>query len=195
MYLVWWIWCLEITNTWLTFRPVYEKFNPTYIQLTKLLYTRDIQDKTVGTLSQRISTQCHALEGLQRHMEQIQEYLEKVLAGQLPLNNPILYQLQDIFNLLPNLNVEEFAKSFAVKTNDQMLVIYVTSIVRSVLALHNLISNKVSNREAEKMEEEGGSKQDGKKGSEEGKKGDETKKSDDKKSEEKTETGGDKKTK
>ena len=136
---------------------------------------RDIQDKTVGTLSQRINTQSHALEGLQRHMEQIQGYLEKVLAGQLPLNNPILYQLQDIFNLLPNLNLEEFSRAFSVKTNDQMLVIYVTSIVRSVIALHNLIGNKVSNREAEKQEEEG--KKDDKKSDD--------KKSEDKKSEDK----------
>jgi 26S proteasome regulatory subunit N8 len=114
---------------------------------------RDIQDKTVGTLSQRISTQSHALDGLQRHMEQIEGYLEKVLAGKLPLNNAILYQLQDIFNLLPNLNLEEFTKAFAVKTNDQMLVIYVASVVRSVIALHNLIRNKVANREAEKQED------------------------------------------
>ena len=150
-----------------------------YSILTSYSSLRDIQDKTVGTLSQRINTQSHALEGLQRHMEQIQGYLEKVLAGQLPLNHPILYQLQDIFNLLPNLNLEEFTRAFAVKTNDQMLIIYVTSIVRSVIALHNLIGNKVSNREAEKLEEEGG--KDGKKDE---KKSDD-KKSDDKKSEDK----------
>lgn len=31
----------------------------------------------------------------------------------------------------------------AVKTNDQMLVIYLSSLIRSVIALHNLINNKV----------------------------------------------------
>jgi len=30
-----------------------------------------------------------------------------------------------------------------VKTNDQMLVIYLSSLIRSVIALHNLINNKV----------------------------------------------------
>jgi len=30
-----------------------------------------------------------------------------------------------------------------VKTNDMMLVIYISSLVRSVIALHNLINNKV----------------------------------------------------
>ena len=113
---------------------------------------RDIQDKTVGTLSQKIGTQLHGLYGLQKHMETIQQYMDKVCEGKLPLNNPILYQLQDIFNLIPNLNLEEFGRSFAVKTNDMMFVIYMASIVRSVLALHSLIANKVSNREAEKQE-------------------------------------------
>ena len=73
----------------------------------------------------------------------------------LPINHQILYQLQDIFNLLPNLNLEEFTKSFAVKTNDQLLIVYVASLIRSVIALHNLIGNKVANREAEKLEKEG----------------------------------------
>ena len=150
------------------------KFNIIFNTYIDVHLYRDIQDKTVGTLSQRISTQSHALEGLQRHMEQIQDYLDKVLAGKLPLNHPILYQLQDIFNLLPNLNLEEFTRAFAVKTNDQMLVIYVASIVRSVIALHNLIGNKVANREAEKQEDKDKQKTDDKKDGkkEEGKKED-----------------------
>ena len=116
---------------------------------------RDIQDKTVGTLSQRIAGQIHSLQGLQTHLEGIRDYLEKVAMKKLPINHQILYQLQDIFNLLPNLNLEEFSKSFAVKTNDQLLVVYVASLIRSVIALHNLIGNKVANREAEKLEKEG----------------------------------------
>ncbi|RVW44557.1 26S proteasome non-ATPase regulatory subunit 7-like A [Vitis vinifera] len=52
-------------------------------------------------------------------------------------------KLQDVFNLLPNLNVAELIKAFAVKTNDMMLVIYLSSLIRSVIALHNLINNKV----------------------------------------------------
>ena len=117
---------------------------------------RDIQDKTVGTLSQRISSQLLSLQGLQKHLEHIRDYLQKVVAGKLPMNHTILYLLQDIFNLLPNLHLEEFTRSFAVKTNDQLLVVYLASLIRSVLALHNLIGNKVSNREAERKDGEKG---------------------------------------
>lgn len=114
----------------------------------------------MGTLSQRIGTQLHGLNGLLKHMESIQQYMDRVCEGKLPLNNPILYQLQDIFNLIPNLNLEAFGRSFAVKTNDMMLVVYMASIVRSVIALHSLIANKVSNREAEKQEGGSNKKQD-----------------------------------
>lgn len=49
---------------------------------------------------------------------------------------------QDIFNLLPNMNVEALSTSLAVKGNDMMAVIYLASLIRSVLALHKLIDNK-----------------------------------------------------
>ena len=37
-------------------------------------------------------------------------------------------------------------------TNDQMLVVYVAALIRSIVALHNLITNKLQNREAERSE-------------------------------------------
>ncbi|KAL2347674.1 hypothetical protein Fmac_001674 [Flemingia macrophylla] len=58
----------------------------------------------------------------------------------------------DVFNLLPNLNVADLIKAFAVKTNDMMLVIYLSSLIRSVIALHNLINNKMLNKEHERAE-------------------------------------------
>ena len=115
---------------------------------------RDIPDKTLGTLSQCISSQLLSLHGLQTHLAGIRDYLQKVAKKKLPINHQILYQLQDVFNLLPNLNVEEFTRSFAVKTNDQLLVVYVASLIRSVIALDNLIGNKLSISEAEKKEVE-----------------------------------------
>ncbi|KAH9362194.1 hypothetical protein HPB48_002172 [Haemaphysalis longicornis] len=76
----------------------------------------------------------------------------QVVLGNLPVNHTIIYQLQDIFNLLPDIGLQEFVKSLYVKTNDQMLVVYLASLVRSVVALHNLINNKITNRDAEKKE-------------------------------------------
>lgn len=70
-------------------------------------------------------------------------------AGKLPLNHQIVYQLQDILNLLPDISTDSFTDTLYVKTNDQMLVVYLASMVRSIVALHNLINNKITNRDAE----------------------------------------------
>ena len=40
------------------------------------------------------------------------------------------------------MNVDKLSRSFAVKSNDMMLVIYLSSMVRSVLAMHDLIDNR-----------------------------------------------------
>merc|ERR1712193_98142 len=85
-------------------------------------------------------------------------YLEQVAEGKLPMNHQITYLLQDIFNLVPDLTCESFVKSINVNTNDQMLVIYAASLIRSVIALHNLINNKLTNKEAERKEAGGTSK-------------------------------------
>ncbi|KAK9767602.1 proteasome regulatory particle subunit [Basidiobolus ranarum] len=111
---------------------------------------RDVKDNAVGTLSTRVTNQLQSLKGLGSRLVEISEYLQKVVAGELPVNHQIIHNLQDMFNLLPNLNVNDTSKAFSVKTNDQMLVIYLSSLIRAVIALHNLINNKVSNRESER---------------------------------------------
>lgn len=75
--------------------------------------------------------------------------MEAVLAGRYPPNWTILHNMQDIFNLLPNLQVDYVVKSFSVKTNDYMHVIYVCSLIKTVIGLHNLINNRINTREIE----------------------------------------------
>lgn len=62
------------------------------------------------------------LKGLRSRLLEVKEYMEAVLAGKLPVNHDIMYQLQDVFNLLPNLNVDELSRAFAVQTNDMLQV-------------------------------------------------------------------------
>lgn len=113
---------------------------------------RDIKDTTVGTLSQRITNQLMGLKGLHSHIDDVNRYLEKVASGQLPVNHQIICHLQDVFNLLPDVNLQDFVKAVYVKTNDQHLVVYLAALIRCIIALHNLINNKIQNRDAEKSE-------------------------------------------
>eukprot|EP00955_Chlamydomonas_euryale_P114955 366318-Chlamydomonas_euryale.AAC.14 len=111
---------------------------------------RDVKDATISTLSTDVSAKLQALNGLKSRLQEMQEYMGHVLSGKLPVNHDIMTYLQDIFNLLPNMNVEALSKALAVKSNDMMLVIYVASLIRSILALHKLIDNKEQRMWAEK---------------------------------------------
>ena len=73
--------------------------------------------------------------------------------------------LQDVFNLLPNLSTpkadssakdkapggvdapSELAHAMSIKTNDQLMAIYLSSLIRAITAFHDLIENKVQNRQ------------------------------------------------
>ncbi|MBA0572302.1 hypothetical protein Golob_002654 [Gossypium lobatum] len=120
---------------------------------------RDVKDTTISTLATEVTGKLTALKGLDERLREIRGYLDLVIDEKLPLNHEILYHLQDVFNLLPNLNVNDLIKAFAdfpfiaVQTNDMMLVIYLSSLIRSVIALHNLINNKMLNKEHEKAED------------------------------------------
>ncbi|SCV67292.1 BQ2448_5938 [Microbotryum intermedium] len=111
---------------------------------------RDIKNLSVGTLSSRVSDQLSSLRGLQSRLNEIKDYLQAVVDGAMPVNHQIMYNLQDMFNLLPNLEAAENAgqgeqgtrRPFTVATNDQLLVMYLSSLIRAVIALHDLVLNK-----------------------------------------------------
>jgi len=111
---------------------------------------RDIKDTVYGSLGERLSQQVLGLRGLDKHLQQVSNYLKQVMDGQLPVNNTIVYHLQDMFNLLPDVTHRPLVTSLTSQTNDQMLVVYLASLVRSVIALHSLIDNKLTNTDAEK---------------------------------------------
>jgi 26S proteasome regulatory subunit N8 len=180
---------------------------------------RDIRDVAVGTLSTRITSQLESLQGLHLRLQDIGKYLQKVLDGDLPVNHAILGNLQDVFNLLPNLSTpkidskdlpsvnglvngsvgisggntenSELARAMSIKTNDQLMSIYLSSLIRAITAFHDLIENKIQNKrniededakkdedvkKEEKLQLNGTSEKTDKEGKEEGKKDEKSKK-------------------
>lgn len=87
------------------------------------------------------------------------------------MNHAILGNLQDVFNLLPNLstpkpsshipngvdapakNNSELAHAMSIKTNDQLMAIYLSSLIRAITAFHDLIENKIQNRQQQEEKE------------------------------------------
>jgi 26S proteasome regulatory subunit N8 len=87
-------------------------------------------------------------------MLEIRDYLRQVAKGELPMNHQIVYHLQDALNLLPDLDDAAKTKAFTTNTNDQLLVVYLSSLLRAVIALHALVDNKESIGKAELEEKE-----------------------------------------
>jgi 26S proteasome regulatory subunit N8 len=104
-----------------------------------------------------------------------------VLDGELPVNHAILGNLQDVFNLLPNLSTpkvaakdlsavnsivngavgvsgggtenSDLARAMSIKTNDQLMAIYLSSLIRAITAFHDLIENKIQNKRQQEDED------------------------------------------
>jgi 26S proteasome regulatory subunit N8 len=129
---------------------------------------RDINDPSTSTLAKQIKEKVSGLNSFVGRLEDVRAYLEKVIGkfstdrlfllflllmsslpcscvvdGKMPVNNQINNNLQNILNMLPNLNVEALVRSMLVKTNDMYLAMYLAALVRSVIALHNLLNNKI----------------------------------------------------
>ncbi|KAM3715854.1 Hexokinase-2 [Dirofilaria immitis] len=114
---------------------------------------RDIKDQTAGTLSQRITDQLMGLRGLHSQLLDLQCYLHEVAEGKLPINHAVIYYIQEVLNLLPDVTSPQFVEAHNVQTNDQLMCVYMGSLVRTVIALHNLIDNKLSLQKNEKDKE------------------------------------------
>lgn len=120
---------------------------------------RDIRDQAAGNLLLHITQTYQSLLGLHQKLRDIANYLDKVYRQQLPINHTILGKLQNVFNLLPRLtntgNLTEastelrgsLTSAFTVKTNDELMVVYISTLVRAIIAFHDLIENKLENKQ------------------------------------------------
>lgn len=104
---------------------------------------RDINDPTVSTVTSLIKAKMSGLSALTEKLVEMKDYLEAVVEGRMKANQEIVANMQTILNLLPNLNVDELVKSMLIKTNDMHMVIYLSALIRSVIALHDLVNNKI----------------------------------------------------
>ena len=78
----------------------------------------------------------------------------------MPVNHQIVYHLQNalkLLKILPDLMDPSTTQSFASSTNDQMLFVYLSSLLRAVIALHALVDIEAT---IEKVELEEGEAKD-----------------------------------
>lgn len=119
---------------------------------------RDIPDREgrLASITQKVNGKCDALGMLAARLEEIRTYLEKVAEEKIKPSQKIIENVQDIFNLIPDLKsgfngslAQSLGKAFAIDSNDLLSVVYVGALAKSVMALHDLIVNREASRVAE----------------------------------------------
>jgi 26S proteasome regulatory subunit N8 len=104
---------------------------------------RDINDPTISTVASLVKGKLAGLATLTEKLVECKDYVEACVRGSQKVNPEIVANLQTIINLLPNLNTEEMVRSMLIKTNDMHMAIYLSALIRSVIALHDLVNNKI----------------------------------------------------
>ncbi|GAX23657.1 26S proteasome regulatory subunit N8 [Fistulifera solaris] len=104
---------------------------------------RDINDPTISTVASLIKAKVAGMATLTEKLVECKDYLQAVAHGTVSPNHEIIANLQTILNLLPNLNTPDLVKSLIVKTNDLEMALYLAALIRSVIALHDLVNNKI----------------------------------------------------
>ena len=121
---------------------------------------KDINDPNrVGLVSKIINDKEQSLLALIKKLTEIKKYLANVVSGKIPVNVQIIYNIQEIFNLLPNFDTESLIKAMSIQTNNNYLVLYISWLAKTVIALHKLINNKIAIKEEENMAKENAKKE------------------------------------
>lgn len=100
---------------------------------------------------QQINDKVVSLRGIEDRLRTCIEYLNSCSETNPP-NPEILNQIQSIVNVLPNLHVrdsfrcywqlDEIQEAMTAKTNDIYMLLFLSSLVRTVVSLHDLVKVK-----------------------------------------------------
>lgn len=142
----------QLVKTFFKLNTVIEASLPEEIGIEFML--RDINDNNrIGSASKIANDKVLSFKALIKRLTDIKEYLLKVISGKIPANPQIIYNIQEIFNFLPNFETDNVVKALSMQTNNNYLVLYLSWLVKTIVALHKLVNNKIEIKEGELIPE------------------------------------------
>ena len=142
----------QLVKTFFKLNTVIEASLPEEIGIEFML--RDINDNNrIGSASKIANDKVLSFKALIKRLTEIKEYLVKVISGKIPANPQIIYNIQEIFNFLPNFETDNVVKALSMQTNNNYLVLYLSWLVKTIVALHKLVNNKSEIKEGELIPE------------------------------------------
>ena len=143
----------QLIKTFFKLNTIIEASLPEEIGVEFML--KDINDPNrIGSVSKIINDKEQSLRALIKKLTDIKTYLTNAISGKIPINSQIVYNIQEIFNLLPNFDNESIIKAMSIQTNNNYLVLYLSWLAKTVVALHKLINNKIAIKEEENISKE-----------------------------------------
>ena len=141
----------QLMKTFAKLPTVIEASLPEEIGVEFLL--RDINESTKTSINELAHNKVTSVKAMIQRLTEIKAYLLNVVNKRIVPNPLIINNIQEIFNFLPNFETEEIIKSLSNQTNDNYLVLYLGSIVKTIVSLHKLINNKNMIQEEERNSE------------------------------------------
>ncbi|KAK8822428.1 hypothetical protein WA577_005591 [Blastocystis sp. JDR] len=114
---------------------------------------RGIRDASVVSIYNQINDKVVSLRGIDDRIQTCIQYLESCSAENPP-NREILYEIQNIVNALPNLHLDVIQESMTTKMNDTYMVLFLSSLIRTVVSLHDLVKIKEDSLKHKEVKQE-----------------------------------------
>ncbi len=111
---------------------------------------REIKDLNMDSLKSKLSDKVNSLLALERKIAVIRNYLDDLVQGRRNTDKEIVTVLQNIMSKLPKIMNEDFKRKMSCKLNDNYLNIYISSIVKNIINVHNLLNNRIKTIEERK---------------------------------------------
>ncbi|KAK8789665.1 26S proteasome non-ATPase regulatory subunit [Blastocystis sp. subtype 4] len=102
---------------------------------------RGIRDSSVVSIYNQINDKVVSLRGIEDRLKTCIDYIDSCSPTNPP-NAEIMNELQGIVNILPNLHLDSIQEAMTTKTNDIYMVLYLSTLVRTVVSLHDLVKSK-----------------------------------------------------
>ena len=116
---------------------------------------RDLQSgKSEFSAEAHVEDKRRALLAMKEKLQVMKDYVRDVVDEKIPVNDQVIEQIQEVFNLLPKVaEPEEHQKALCVKNNELMMGIYLGALAKVIVSLHELILNKYQRKMSEEKKE------------------------------------------
>ncbi|KAI8148284.1 maintenance of mitochondrial structure and function-domain-containing protein [Fennellomyces sp. T-0311] len=92
-----------------------------------------------NALISHLTTQRNAIAMLHARIQFLQQYLQDVKEGKIPLDHDIVRQISSVCRRSPLMNSSAFDEQFSVEVDDVLLVAYMTTITKGMNTMNDLI--------------------------------------------------------